>query len=511
MNNKMRIVLISLYSTDAIGLRYIKAVLNNNGYEVPIIFFKEKYLASDLMSLPTEKEYQLMIDLLKKLGPDLIGISLRSSFYKIAAELTRRVNRELSTPVIWGGTHPTVAPEECINIADIICIGEGEYALLELAERISDSRDYSDVEGIWIRRNGEIFKNDVAPLVQDIDSLPFPDYGNNDKYFVENDEVIHGDPGLETYNLNIMASRGCPYHCSYCCNSIFKTLYKGKGKRVRRRSVENVMDEIFALKDRFPNIKRVDFIDEVFAWDKEWTSKFTKRYKKEVGLPFHCAQHPNMVDREILTMLKDAGLERVEVGVQSGSERIRKGYFERNVSNEKLQQTSIFLKQMGIVPFYDFIVDNPFETDEDKREGLEFLLTFPRPFHLHVFSLIFFPNTVITKRALEAGLIKKDQIEGYSDQTFNQMFVTLKYPRSDNNQFWICLYSLTSKSFVPKVLIRWLSKREFLMKNPKPLVVFADLANTFKLGLIALRWLVEGKPVFSTLRQTAKRGSSPIV
>ena len=511
MASKPRIVLISLYSTDAIGLRYIKAVLNDHGYDVSLIFFKEKYLASDLMSLPTEKEYQLMIDLLKKLGPDIVGISLRSSFYKIAADLTRRVNRELSVPVIWGGTHPTVAPEESINIADMICIGEGEYALLELVERISDSRDYSDVEGIWVRRNGEIIKNEVRPLVQDIDSLPFPDYGNGDKYFVENDEIISGDPVLETYNLNIMASRGCPYHCSYCCNSIFKTLYKGKGKRVRRRSVENVMDEIFALKDKFPNMKRVDFIDEVFAWDKEWTKKFTRRYKKEVGLPFHCAQHPNMVDKDILTMLKDAGLERVEVGVQSGSERIRKGYFERNVSNEKLQQTSQFLKRMGIVPFYDFIVDNPFETEEDKREGLEFLLTFPRPFHLHIFSLIFFPNTVITKRALEAGLIKKEQVEGYSDQTFNQMFVTLRFPRPRNDQFWICLYSLASKSFVPKSLIRWLSRRDFLKNKPGPLVLFADIANTFKLGTIAFKWLLEGKPVFSTVRQSAKRGSNPIV
>jgi len=511
MARKPKIVLISLYSTDAIGLRYIKAVMNGHGYEVPLIFFKEKYLASDLMSLPTEKEYQQVIDLLKKLEPDLVGVSLRSSFFRIAYELTRRVRKELSIPVIWGGTHPTVAPEESIKIADMICIGEGEYPLLELAERISNSKDYSDVQSLWVRKGGQIFKNDVRPLLQDLDSLPFPDYGDDDKYFVENDGIISRDPGLETFNLNIMASRGCPYHCSYCCNSIFKDLYKGKGKRVRRRSVENVIDEIFALKDKFKNIKRIDFIDEVFAWDKEWTKRFTGRYQMEVGLPFQCAQHPNMVDRDILVMLKDAGLERVEVGVQSGSERIRKGYFERPVSNEKLQQTSQFLKQMGIVPFYDFIVDNPFETDEDKREGLEFLLTFPRPFHLHVFSLIFFPNTVITKRALEAGLIAENQVEGYSEQTFNQMFVTLRHPRPSNNQFWICLYSLASKSFVPKSLIRWLSRRNFLKNNPKPLVVFADLANTFKLGTIAFKWLLEGKPVFSTVRQTAKRGSSPIV
>ncbi len=511
MNNKARIALLSLYSTDAIGLRYIKAVLKDKGYHVSLILFKEKYLTSDLMSLPSEREYHLLVDLLKKINPDIVGVSLRSSFFKIASTITEKIRKELSAPIIWGGTHPTVAPEDSIKVADMICIGEGEYPLLELASRISSSRDYSDVQSLWIRRDGQVIKNEVCPLVQDMDSLPFPDYGDEDKYFIENESVIPGDPGLQTYNLNIMASRGCPYHCSYCCNSIFKSLYKGKGRRVRRRSVENVMDEISALIGRFPNVKRVDFIDEVFAWDKEWISKFTKRYKKEVGLPFQCAQHPNVVDRDILVMLKDAGLERVEVGVQSGSERVRKEYFERPVSNEKLQKTSRFLREMGIVPFYDFIVDNPFETDEDRREGLEFLLTFPRPFHLHVFSLIFFPNTVITRKALEAGLITENQIEGKTEQTFNQMFVTLRHPRPNNDQFWICLYSLASKSFVPKTLIRWLSQREFLMNNPKPLAVFADLANTFKLGLIAFKWLLEGKPVFSTVRQTAKRGSSPIV
>jgi radical SAM superfamily enzyme YgiQ (UPF0313 family) len=271
------------------------------------------------------------------------------------------------------------------------------------------------------------------------------------------------------------------------------------------------MDEIHSVKDNFPNMKRIDFIDEVFAWDKKWTKAFTGRYKEEISLPFHCAQHPNMVDKDILVMLRGAGLERVEVGVQSGSERIRKDYFERPVSDKRLLRTAQFLKEMNIVPFYDFIVDNPFETDMDRKNGLEFLLKFPRPFHLHVFSLIYFPNTVITRRALDAGLISEKQVEGNAEQTFNQMFVTLRYPRPKPDEFWISLYSLTSKSFVPKPLIRWLSHREVLKRNPKLLVLFADFANTTKLASIAVTWLLEGKPVFSTIRQTAKRGASPII
>lgn len=511
MANKAQIALISLYSTDAIGLRYLNSVLKNHGFDVSLILFKELYLAADLMSLPSEREYRLLIDLLKRLKPDIVGISLRSSYFKIASKITKRIKRELSLPVIWGGTHPTISPEGSIQVADMICIGEGEYPLLELAERISSSKDYSDIKNLWIRRDGRIIKNEVRPLIQDLDTLPFPDYGDKDKFFVENGAESSYDPGLQTYNLNILASRGCPYHCSYCCNSIFNAIYHGKGSRIRRRCVENVMEEIFALKDDFPNLRRIDFIDEVFAWDKKWTAEFIERYKREVRIPFQCAQHPNMVNKEILQLLKDAGLERVEVGVQSGSERIRKEYFERPVSDKRLLQNSWLLKQMGIVPFYDFIVDNPFETEEDRRKGLDFLLKFPRPFHLHVFSLIYFPNTVISKRALSAHLISEDQIEGNAEQTFEQMFVTLRYPRPKVDQFWISLYSLASKSFMPKALIRWLCRRRLLNKHPKLLVLFADFANTVKLSLIAVKWFLEGKPVFSTIRQTAKRGSSPII
>jgi len=511
MDKKVHITLISLYSTDAIGLRYIAAVLKQQAIDVSLIFFKEKDLTSDLMSLPTENEYQLLIGRLKKLEPDIVGISLRSSFFKIASTITERVRKEVSVPVIWGGTHPTVAPEDSIQMADMICIGEGEYPLLELADKLSSSQDHSDIQNLWIRKDGHVIKNDVRPLIPDLDSLPFPDYGDENKYFIEGDKITSSDIGLLTFNLNIMASRGCPFQCSYCCNSVFNTLYKGKGSKVRRRSVENVLEEIFSLRKKFPNIKRIDFIDEVFAWDKEWTSAFSERYPKEVGLPFQCAQHPNMVDKDILKMLKEVGLERVEVGVQSGSEKIRKEFFKRPVSDKKLLKTSQYIKQMGIVPFYDFIVDNPFETEEDRKDGLQFLLKFPRPFHLHIFSLIYFPNTVITKRALSANLISEEQIEGNSEQTFDQMFVTLRYPRPAVDQFWICLYSLTSKSFIPKFLIRALSRSEYLKNHPKPLVLFADFANTFKLGIIAMKWLLEGKPVFSTIRKTAKRGASPIV
>jgi radical SAM superfamily enzyme YgiQ (UPF0313 family) len=504
-NQNLKVCLISLYSSSAIGPRYLLSVLKSNGFDVSMIFFKEKNIALDLMELPTREEYDHLIELIRDLDPDLVGMSVRSPFITIASEITRAIQQTLVKPVIWGGTHATVAPEQSIQIADIICLGEGEDALLELGQRLSRNQQISDIENLWFRENGQISRNPIRPLFQDVNSLPFPDYGNEDKFFLENDVIIPQDPGLQAFNLDIMTSRGCPYHCSYCSNSLFKKIYTGKGPLVRQRSVKNVLAEMRSRKEIFPKLKRIDFIDEVFSWDKRWVEEFVEDYTRDIGLPFHCMQHPNTTDKEIMHILKDAGLERVEIGIQTGSERVRRTVFERPVSDKKLIKTSQIMRDLKIVPFYDIIVDNPFETPEDKKQGLDLLLKISRPFYMHMFSLIYFPNTILTRKALEAKLISEDQVEGHVTRSFDQMYVSLKHPRPALDRFWISLYSLTSKRFVPKKLIKFLSRIRYLQKHPGPLVSFANLCNNIKLGLIAFKWLLEGKPVFTSL---GKRGKS---
>jgi len=211
-----------------------------------------------------------------------------------------------------------------------------------------------------------------------------------------------------------------------------------------------------------------------------------------------------MVDRDILHMLKQAGLERVEVGLQSGSERIRKEIFERPVSDKALIETGRIISSLKIAPFYDLIVDNPFETDEDKRLGLELILKLPRPFHLRMFPLTYFPNTTLTKRALASKVISIDQVESRAERTHNKWFVTLDYPWSNRERFWISLYSLTSKDFVPKGLIKWLAGNRSLRKHTRLLGRFSTLCNNMKLATIAIKWLLEGKPVTAILQHTPK-------
>jgi len=500
-----KVLLVSLYSSDAIGLRYISANLKKNGCDVDLVFFKEKILESDTLTLPTDEEYGLFFRLVRDLRPDVVGISLRSAFFRTASVLTKKIQAEFQMPVVWGGTHPNIAPEECLKIADLICLGEGEFVMMELAQRISAGQDYSALPGLWVRKGEGIIRNPIRESIRDLDHLPYPDYGHQRKYLIEQNRIMSGDPILGRFNLDFLASRGCPYHCAFCCNSIFLEQSRGSGPIVRRRSVDNIIDEIEALKKKFVNLKRIDFIDEVFVWDRAWSSEFASKYARRIGLPFQCNQHPNMVNREILKMLKGAGLERVTVGIQSGSERICRDVYDRPISNEAMIKTGQLLYELRITPTYDLIVDNPFEDDDDRMKTLELLLRLPRPFLLRMFPLTYFPNTPLTRRALDRGFITEDRVESRAERTHSKWFVTMDYPWSRLQRFWISLYSLTSKSFIPKRFIRWLTGRAFLRKNPLLLSNLATLSNNIKLAMIAFKWFGEGKS-FKTILRQRKRG-----
>ncbi|MFH1229458.1 MAG: cobalamin-dependent protein, partial [Candidatus Aenigmatarchaeota archaeon] len=150
--------------------------MEKNGIGVNSIFLKSAGYA-----FPTDQEIELMVEHLKSLNLAFIGISVRTRYYKLVCRLTEIIKKNMSVPVVWGGIHPTIAPEKCIGHADIICIGEGEYAMKELAEKIERKEDYSGIKNLWVRKEGKIIKNEVRPLIEDLDSLPFTDFTDNHK------------------------------------------------------------------------------------------------------------------------------------------------------------------------------------------------------------------------------------------------------------------------------------------------------------------------------------------
>lgn len=201
----LHVALISLYHYGAFGSRVLADVLKKNGHPVTTIFFKRD--KTNEMSLPTAKEYSLLIDLLERLAPGLIGISTRSAFFPVARDLTTAIKARLNTPIIWGGAHAIICPEECVKYADIVCTGEGEEPLASLAAAMAAKEDYTRIPGFWFRTpSGEVRRNENAPVTADLDSLPLPDFRDaSSSYVIEDDNCKNVEPlyndSLTHYNF----------------------------------------------------------------------------------------------------------------------------------------------------------------------------------------------------------------------------------------------------------------------------------------------------------------------
>jgi len=478
--------LLALYDPDAIGIRTLASIAANRlGQQVNQIFFKNLFPSN----FPyTDNEVELLLRLLKELNTRLLGVSIRSSSLKSGLEIIRRVRQELKeVKIIVGGTHAILSPEECIEWADMVCLGEGEGPFLDLLRGFSDDLSrVKDVSGLWVKSGGHIYKNRMNELI-DIDNLPVIDYSGRNKWYIENDLVLSGDPLASNSVGEIFSSRGCPYKCTYCTNNILKAIMNDK-KFVRLKSVDKVIYDIINLKRYFKNLKKIVFADEVFAFNKQWTAEFCAKYKEKINLPFAALFYPNMVTADTVRMLKDAGLTHGRAGLQSGSERIRKDLYKRNHSNEKTVELANIFHRVGIRLTFDIIVNNPYETEADLRETLRFYLQIPKPFELNMHSLVYFPKTDLTNMALKDGIIRKEHVEGEADEALRLNHVLLKDKKMiygyKNNLFWNCLFSLTSKPFIPSWLIEGLSKNRFLKAHPEYLLYFAKMANIINIAFI---------------------------
>ena len=469
----MHIALISLYDTGAAGLRSLSACLQSNGHRVSLIFYgemgrthKEFHQFSKIEyseHVPIwchEREKVELVQILRNLEADLIGISLRSAFVQTAIELTKKIKENFSTPIIWGGIHPTICPEESIRHADMICLGEGELPMVDLANSLAAGKDITGIPNLWVNKGNEVFKNDFRPL-NDLDLLPFPDLTEENKHYISSRPF-----SLSMYS--IMTSRGCPFNCSFCSNSILREIYKGKGSYIRRRSIENVISELLMAKEKY-NISEVLFQDDVFVHDLQWLYPFLEEYKKKIGLPFACYLHSRFISEPLIKSLKEAGLYTADIGIQSGSEKIRRDVYNRRQSNEEILRAATLLNgEIGMA--YDIITDNPFETKEDLIDTLNLLLQFPHPFRLNITTLILFPNYPITRKAIESGLIDKPN----TDASITEWLMIYKDERPQEVQSLYLLIAATQHASVSRDFISKAMKDKRLLDHPKKLFGLLD-------------------------------------
>jgi radical SAM superfamily enzyme YgiQ (UPF0313 family) len=492
--------LVTFYGAESYGLRYLASALKGRGFPCSTIFLRE-WRNNDLI-FPPRRDIDLLIDTLKNLNVNLVGIGFVSSLYPIAKAVTERIRAELGAPVVWGGIHATSLPEESAETADLVVIGEGDHVLPEIVERMAAGLEVSDVRNVWMKKDGLLVRNPLRPLIENLDELPWPDIEDEGKFLIEDGRIIPGDPVRRGAEYRIYVSRGCPYRCSYCYNSILWRTYKGLGKYFRFRSVSHVIGELRHVKSLFGRLRRIKVDDDTtFVYGRKWLEEFVREYPAAVGIPFEALIHPAVLKKENLAALKQAGLVKVQVGIESGSDREVKEDFRRQSSRGKLLEFCEWNRDLGLEVVYDCIIDNPFASEADQRAMADLLLELPRPFKLYLYSLTHFPGTELTERLLSEGLITPGDVEGKATKAWRQFRVDASWPRSARDRFYLSIYLLASKDFIPKKLIRALLGSRYLRTRPGALFAFANAANALRMIHVAWEMMMRGELTLFKIRQ----------
>ncbi len=387
-----------------LGIEYLSALLKQHGHETRIAFDPGLFNDRQYLNVPVLRDIfsyrKKLISEIAGSKADLIAFSVISDSYQWACGVAREIKSKLSIPIIFGGIHPTAVPEKVIrnDFVDMVCIGEGEHAMLELLESMQKGKiDYS-IKNIWFKRGKQIIRNSPRPLIQNLDEMPFPDKS-----------LFEGKVSIR-HSYAIMTTRGCPYSCTYCSNNLLKHLYSGGGRFIRKRSIGNVISELESAKSKY-NFKEVIFHDDVFTLDKPRLKELLERYKKEINVPFHCQGHPRMFDGEVARWLKDAGCYRIAFGVQCMNDRIRREILHRPETNEDVKRVLRTCDDAGLDYCIDHIFGFPTETEEDAEYAARVYNNTKHCAQVKAYSLSLFPGTDLVGISRGLGCVSKKDVE----------------------------------------------------------------------------------------------------
>ena len=314
--------------------------------------------------LLTKDEYSEFENEILENTPDLIGFTAVSSQFSHIKELSiiaKNISKDIIT--ICGGVHPTLAPEEILNSKDLDCFirGEGELAFTEFLRRIEAGEDYFDSPNLCFEKEGKLVKNELLPLVENLDELPIP----NKTTFPYYESSI-----LRTKTAPFFFTRGCPFTCTYCFNQYWANIYGRSRNYPRFRSAEICIQEIEQVVSK--HHKEIEFLfvgDDIFGangkWRKEFCEKYHERIFKKYDMKYMILLRVEMCTTDkLLKMLKDSGCFRIFFGVESGDEEQRTDVLDRKMSDATIIQAFEMCRKMGLETLAVNIIGFPDETEE---------------------------------------------------------------------------------------------------------------------------------------------------
>jgi len=334
---------------EPLGLMSLAAVLKANNHHVELLKINSKH--AEPWAARTDDEILFYAE---KFAPDIIVYSITTGMHRYYAEINLRLKQKLCFLAVFGGMHASFFPD-FINEegVDVICRGEGEEAIAELANALAEEKSIVGIKNLWVKEKGKVFQNPLRPLIADIDKLPFPERGLIYRYKSSRDNPIK----------NFITTRGCPYKCSYCFNDGFYTMYGlANRKLVRSRSVKNVLDEIQVVKGKYP-LKLVYFQDDILSLHSDFSSLMEK-YSKEIGVPFHAHMRPDLINERIVNLLAKGGCLSITMSLESANDSTR-NLLKRGLTKEHVYAASKLLHKYGIKFRLENMLGLPGETLKD--------------------------------------------------------------------------------------------------------------------------------------------------
>jgi anaerobic magnesium-protoporphyrin IX monomethyl ester cyclase len=338
-----------------LGVCYLASYLREKGYEVQLV---DEISGEDFFSK------------IKK--TDIVGLSSISAYMNRSFKLAEEIKKKFDVPIVMGGPHASVLPELTLGNpnVDYVVLGEGELPLLELMS----GKDPKDIKALGYKEGGEIKVNHGFNMIQDIDTIPFParDLLNMKFYLSKKDSF----PGMDITSAPIFTSRGCPYRCSFCSANVVR------GRGVRYNSADYVIEELQHVISTY-RPQSVFFWDDLFISNKNRLFEICDRMIK-LGLNkkivWTCNSRADSLDDETMRIIKEAGCVQLQIGFESGSQKMLDYLKCKTIKVEQNQAAVDMCKKYNMRVLGFFIIGNPNETKEDIDQTINFIKSNPIDF-----------------------------------------------------------------------------------------------------------------------------------
>ena len=405
----MKVTFVAM-GAENLSLESISAVLKQEGHTTNLAFDPSLFDDANYFTVPfLHRIFDDRKGLVGKIisqEPDIVGFSVFTDNFRWALSVAEDIKNQIDVPIIFGGIYPTATPEYVISqeCVDIVCVGEGEYPMLELVNSLENGGiDYS-IRNLWFKSKGNLIRNPARSLI-DIEKLPILDK-----------ELFENDVEIDRMYMT-MTTKGCPYNCSYCSQNFmnkFNYEIDGKNRDLRRRSVDSVMNELLVMKEKY-GYREVGFYDSVLTVNKKWTLELLSRYKESIKVPFRAISHPLCLDEDIAVALREAGCFRVQLGIQTFSEKTRKEILQRPESNRSILKCFEILDDVGVPYSCDHMFGLPGESEEEQIAAARIYSGLKNRVRITCFWTVFFPKTDLVDKARSLHLIDDEKIKSINE------------------------------------------------------------------------------------------------